>query len=165
MPDNASARIFALVGDERGRSIEKLEPQLTLQRDLGMDGDDAVEFFERFGREFSVDLRPLGEDWQYYFGPEGIPFRAWLFILIPGFIISILFVRFLPQLPDWSSFLLGFVGWISALLGWKHLRGSVSDPQITIQDLIDCVHAGVWTKVVSQEIKEKLAMRRRYVGF
>jgi hypothetical protein len=165
MQDNVSARVFALVADERGRNIEKLEPQLTLQHDLGMDGDDTVEFFERFGREFSVDLRPLGEDWRYYFGPEGIPLRATLSFLIPGFIISLLFVRFISQLPNWASFLFGLVIWISVLLTWRYLRGAVSNPQITIQDLIDCVHAGVWKKIVSKEAKEKSATRRRYVGF
>jgi Protein of unknown function (DUF1493) len=165
MQDNVSARVFALAADERGRNIEKLEPQLTLQRDLGMDADDAVEFFDRFGREFSVDLRPLGEDWRYYFGPEGIPFRAALFLLIPGFTFSILFVRFLPRFPDWSCFLLGFAIWTLVLFGWTYLRGSVSNPQITIQGLIDCVHAGIWKNVVPEEVKGKLATRRRYVGF
>jgi Protein of unknown function (DUF1493) len=165
MQDNVSARVFALVAYERGRNIKELEPQLALERDLGMDGDDAVEFLERFGREFSIDLRPLGEDWHCYFGPEGIPFRALLFVLVPGLTISIVFVRFLPQLPDWSSFLSGFAGWMSVLFGWRYFCASASDPQITIRDLIDSVHAGVWTRILPQDIKEKLATRRRYVGF
>jgi len=49
-------------------------------QDLGMDGDDAVEFFEAFGQTFSVDLARLWQHWHHHFAPEGIfqglPFRG-----------------------------------------------------------------------------------------
>jgi hypothetical protein len=50
----------------------KITPHLTLNDDLGMDGDDAVEFFEAFAEKFSVDLKQLGEEWNLYFNPEGV---------------------------------------------------------------------------------------------
>jgi hypothetical protein len=36
-----------------------------------MDGDDAVEFFEKFAEEFKVDLQDLRAHWDQHFAPEG----------------------------------------------------------------------------------------------
>ncbi len=62
MNDLIEGRVYALVAEERAVRREELTPTSTLSHDLGMDGDDAVEFFERFAKEFSVDARQLGED-------------------------------------------------------------------------------------------------------
>jgi Protein of unknown function (DUF1493) len=55
---------------------EKLRLTATLSGDLGMEGDDAVEFFEKFGTEFAVDLSDLHRDWKFYFFSEGVPLAA-----------------------------------------------------------------------------------------
>jgi hypothetical protein len=57
---------------------------------LGLERDDALEFFESFGKEFSIDLKPLGEDWEHYFPGDGVSLVAY----IPSAIGSILFLGF-----------------------------------------------------------------------
>ena len=49
--------------------------ETTLFYDLGIDGDDADEFFEEFGRTFGVDLTDFNI--QSHFGPEvSVPFLS-----------------------------------------------------------------------------------------
>jgi acyl carrier protein len=50
---------------------ERLSLESSLNDDLDIDGDDAIEFFEAFTEKFNVDLTELGEDWSLYFAPEG----------------------------------------------------------------------------------------------
>jgi acyl carrier protein len=64
--------VFDFVAKERGIKREKLKLSDWLLVDLGMDGDDAVEFFDKFEKQFEVDLTYLQEHWNEYFGPEGI---------------------------------------------------------------------------------------------
>ena len=46
-----------------------------MQRDLGVYGDDAVEFLLAYGKAFQVDVRPfMAAD---YFDGEGPDVRAW----------------------------------------------------------------------------------------
>jgi hypothetical protein len=129
-----------------------------------MEGDDAVEFFEDFQKKFSVDLRVLGEDWNYYFGPEGVPLRDALLFVVPGSMISILFIELFPRMPDWASFVAGFLLWAAVLFAWVHLFRKKKQPQITIQDLIDCVRAGRWTKALPQHLKRKASASTPKVG-
>ena len=49
-------RIIAFTADEIGVKREEVRFDSTLLHDLAMDGHDAVEFFEKFGTEFNVDL-------------------------------------------------------------------------------------------------------------
>ena len=49
--------------------------ETTLFGDLGIDGDDADEFFEEFGRTFAVDLTDFNIE--SHFGPEArVPFLS-----------------------------------------------------------------------------------------
>jgi hypothetical protein len=51
-----------------GEPIERLTAETSVNEELGMDGDDGVEFMRAFGERFAVDLAafPHGK----YFGPE-----------------------------------------------------------------------------------------------
>lgn len=55
---------------ERGVTTARVVPQSTLFGDLGLDGDDAYEFFVAFREQFNVDLKNL--DLDRHFGPEGM---------------------------------------------------------------------------------------------
>lgn len=66
-------RIVAMVAEERSMNPQRILLSSRLLHDLGMDGDDAVEFFEKFAKEFNVDLSALGKHWSEHFGPEGTP--------------------------------------------------------------------------------------------
>ena len=159
MNDLIEERVYALVAEERGMSREKLAPGTTLNYDLGMEGDDAVEFFESFGKEFGAGLQRLHEDWHCYFSPEGVTLGAGLLFAIPGSIIAIGLIKLFPRLPDWLCFVLGFVAWFVALAAWGHWRSKELFAQITIQDLVDCAKAGSWTKNVPLEIRPRAAKR------
>jgi acyl carrier protein len=61
--------LTAFVSEQTGVRPTRLTQRTRLFHDLGMDGDDAVEFFEAFACEFDVDLS--GMEWNRHFGPEG----------------------------------------------------------------------------------------------
>lgn len=67
---NLAEAIIAFVARETGMKPSKLTLSTRLMHDLGIDGDDAVEFFEHFEQEFGVNL----SDFPYHrhFGPEGL---------------------------------------------------------------------------------------------
>lgn len=47
---------------------KRLSKQFRLAEDLGLDGDDAIEFMEAFSHDFSVDMSEFSL--RDYFGPE-----------------------------------------------------------------------------------------------
>jgi acyl carrier protein len=71
-------KIKMLVAEERSEPISNIGLDTTLQDDLGMDGDDAVEFFTLFSERFNVDLTDL--QWERHFGSE---YWSTLYILVP----------------------------------------------------------------------------------
>ena len=50
--------------------VNRLNHNTKLEDDLGITGDDAVEFFEKFSKEFNIDLSAL--DLRKYFESEGV---------------------------------------------------------------------------------------------
>ena len=60
--------IMNLIQEQMGVKSTRLNSSSTLQRDVGMDGDDADEFMRRFARRFSVNME--GFQFEKYFGPE-----------------------------------------------------------------------------------------------
>jgi hypothetical protein len=71
MSNELQSAVFAFIQNERRCKPDEIGLDRSLNLDLGMDGDDAVEFFEAFAEKFGVDLTELGEEWSRYFGPEG----------------------------------------------------------------------------------------------
>ena len=80
MEDDLENRIISLVAEERKEDPRKMTANTRLLEDLGMDGDDAVEFFEKYEVMFEVDLTKI--KWARHFGPEG--FNPFVFFL-PSF--------------------------------------------------------------------------------
>jgi hypothetical protein len=160
MPDVVEERVFALISDFHGVKRSKMFLHSTLSHDLGMEGDDAVEFFQEFQKEFAVDLRTLWEDWYCYFTREGMPLATGLSIFVPTVMVGFLLNRLLPQIPVWLCCALGFVLSIFAMFCWGRFVGKAPEPQITVQDLVDCAHAGKWNKQVPENLKAKLAIAR-----
>ena len=56
------------VADSLHIPISNLTPETRLLHDLGIDGDDAIEFLSQYCKEFDVDLSTMNFD--SYFGPE-----------------------------------------------------------------------------------------------
>jgi hypothetical protein len=73
-------RVLDFVSSETATRKQHLSGNTDIAMDLGVEGDDAVEFMLKFQREFDVDLSNFCFD--QYFGGEG-------FMLIP-FIKSLL---------------------------------------------------------------------------
>jgi len=64
--------IIALIANDTGAKRNGVHLSSRLAEDIGMDGDDAVEFFEKFGEKFHVDLTTLGDHWKDHFRSEGL---------------------------------------------------------------------------------------------
>ncbi|WP_409998028.1 MULTISPECIES: DUF1493 family protein [unclassified Bradyrhizobium] len=68
-------RILSFVVRETN-TRRSLTEQTDIARDLGVDGDDAVEFLQRFQSEFGVDMS--GFRFDQYFGGEGFSLIGFL---------------------------------------------------------------------------------------
>jgi hypothetical protein len=55
---------------------------------------------------------------------------------------------------DWLSFLLGFIAGTITFFSVLWLFRKKHEPQITIQDLIECAEAGKWTKTLPQKAEQ-----------
>ena len=72
--------IEVFLSEETGISIDDISIKSDLLKDLGIDGDDAIELIVKFGEKFGVDIKKF--NYQDYFGPEGAFFP--LFFLMPS---------------------------------------------------------------------------------
>ena len=137
-------RIIAFTADEIGMSREEVRLDSRLLHDLGMDGDDAIEFFEKFSETFHVELDVLGNNWERHFGPEGLHPAYIAFIAFVGVAVGIagLLHEAVQIVPIWA--------WCIPLVPaaiWSCVKTVGVDPRImpiTVQDLVDAAIAGKW---------------------
>jgi hypothetical protein len=167
MEASLQERVLAFVSEQTGVKPEKIRPATTLSHDLGIEGDDAVEFFEKFHTKFAVDLQELGRDWSFYFCPEGVPISGVLVVIIPMALIALVLVEMLPRVPEWLCSIAALVFWMF-LIGfwgnWRERSAKTKRPQVAVQDLIDCAHSGVWMKTVPTDAVKRFARFRPYGG-
>lgn len=66
--EDVEARLFIWIAESLGVAPEKVSASTCVNLDLGVDGDDGVDFIRSFGGAFGVDV----SDFPYsrYFGPE-----------------------------------------------------------------------------------------------
>ena len=140
-------RIIAFVEHETGTKSRWIELSSCLQHDLGMDGDDAVEFFEKFEKDFAVDLALLRHHWPNHFGPEfSSPSLGCLVVIGAAVVLGDLLHRAFQPIPSW--------GWILVLLvifgcaySWLFAdRAADTSVKITVSGLVDAATAGRWVK-------------------
>lgn len=55
--------ILGFVTEETGYNPKRLALNSGLAHDIGVDGDDAVELFQKFEKKYEVDLTSLYEHW------------------------------------------------------------------------------------------------------
>jgi len=120
------------------RRSQKLASDARLAQDLGW----TVEFFEKFGQEFSVDLQDLRVHWNQHFAPEGsFSFGAMVAIVLcitAGF-----------WLRDAIGILLAWAWGITliAIAAVIHHRLTKDNMiPVTIGDLVESVRLGRWNK-------------------
>jgi len=113
-----------------------------LSFDLGIEGDDAVEFFEKFQMEFFVELKELGENWSSYFAPEGVSPVTAAIVVVPGIFLGIIFSRLWPTLPTWVCWLLGISISFVAFYRWLLWKRRPTQREITIAQLVRAAESG-----------------------
>jgi hypothetical protein len=69
MSDEFLKQVLGLIEKKMGRYKKPITRETCLEKDLGMTGDDAVEFLLDYGKKYSVDLTKF--DIRKYFMPEG----------------------------------------------------------------------------------------------
>ncbi len=165
MVDEFQGRVLALVSEATGVKLEKLQLTTTLSGNLGMEGDDAVEFFEKFGSEFAVNLSDLHRDWKFYFSPEGVPITTALLVAIPPVAIAILLEGFFPRLHGMVALGIAVLLWLPVLVPWSRWRYKNRTLQITIEDLVQSASSGKWTKAVPEELLHRMNKQKFYDRF
>jgi hypothetical protein len=95
-------RILEFTAKERAIKAERVRLSSRLADDLGMDGDDAVEFFQAFGRDFNVDLNSLWQQWDRHFHPEGGPSLGFLIVTGVAVVVGDLLHQAVHQIPGWG---------------------------------------------------------------
>jgi acyl carrier protein len=63
--------VIAHIAEYIGADPDKVTPGMDLFRDLGIDGDDAIDLITSFSKEFQVDVSNF--DFGKHFGPEWPP--------------------------------------------------------------------------------------------
>jgi hypothetical protein len=126
MEHSLYVRVLAFVSEELGVHPQKLSLNTSLDHDLGVGGDDAVEFFEAFVREFGVDPRSFpAAFFEQYFGHEGMTFGEGLIgcVALPWAFLCLI----IPYLPNPCA------------------RPELED-RVLVQDLLEAAVAKRWVK-------------------
>jgi len=137
-----SSEIIGLVAHERGLPREKIHLSHRLLQDLGMDGDDAVDFFNSVHELFATDLNHLHEHWSDHFGPEG--FSCWNgLVIIPAAVIggAIMGVADLPAFWGVGITVALLAAWLWVVRRWGPPDRMVP---ITVGEVVAAVETGAW---------------------
>jgi ribose/xylose/arabinose/galactoside ABC-type transport system permease subunit len=145
MNDDPKATVRKLLIENQGLSKAKVTDHARILHDLGVDGDDAAEIFEKLNAQFGTDFNELNHQWTTFFNTEGVSPRAVLLgipaIIICGGVagISVAALRW-PTIIAVLLTLLLFVGG-----GWLFSRwfGRELHP-LTVNGLAEIVRAGRW---------------------
>jgi hypothetical protein len=143
--DEVLSEIIERVSEQTGVKPERLHASTRLLQDIGMDGDDAVEFFEDFGERYGVDLSPLYANWGRHFGPEGFGTPKTFFVLLI-LMFAPVFLLFFGVSPmwGWALALVGVVIWNLAVRKWP---GEDDTLTVTVGDLVLAAKSRRWPLV------------------
>jgi len=74
--------VIKFVSEVTAVNVDQITLDTAVNFDLGVDGDDGVEFLEEYSKRFNVDLTSMSD---IYFGPEASP--VLLIILWPYYLV------------------------------------------------------------------------------
>jgi hypothetical protein len=114
-----------------------------LQYDLGLEGDDAVEFFRSFEKECNVDLQSLWSNWDQHFVAEGGPGWGFFVMCLVLFGFGVAIARMASWHPFWAWGILLVAFWIWPMRCWP-FSGKKLTP-ITVHNLTKATRAGRWS--------------------
>lgn len=134
------AKVIELVVEATEVKREDVVPSTRLLHDLGMDGDVAVDFFNRVHEQFGTDLTHLHARWDEHFGPEGLGCASAL-IILPAAMMGGLVGSAAGPIAGAATTVV-----LLAATVWAIPRlGLVSQMKpITVADLLSAVEAGRW---------------------
>ncbi len=138
------AEKLAMDGDE-------ISMHFRLRSDLDLDGDSAVEFFQRYGDDFKVDLTELKAAWRFYFGPERPALsRGTKLALIAGASAWLLQAMLYPQLSTFfglvTAVALSVIVWLAVEIAERLNRDPEvpAEREITVGELVEHARTGIW---------------------
>ena len=138
------SEIIGLIAYERGLASEKVRLSDGLLQDLGMDGDDAVDFFNSLHARYGTDLTHLHESWADHFGPEGLSSWFGLLIILAA-IIGGLTAAFLGLSGIWVVIIA--VSLLAALIWTMRAIGPPDRTvPITVDEVVSAVESGAWPR-------------------
>lgn len=142
-------RVIDLIIKQTGFERTRVDLSSSLANDIGVDGDDAVEFFEKYGEAFHVDLAALHRHWDLHFAPEGVGFQSLPLLIIVGaaVVTGDLVHEVDRRIPLWASTITLLI-----LFSWffcKFLFNFFYDAPdkkipITVQYLANSAASGTW---------------------
>ncbi|MBV7257590.1 hypothetical protein KCG44_12430 [Pacificimonas sp. WHA3] len=144
MPTDVEQQLITMLSKERGLPADRIKPSSRLLDDLGMDGDDAVEFFIDVKETFGTDISLLEENWNRHFGPEGL--SCWLgVIVVPvAFLTGMISAHF--GLPNWATFIAALIAIVAGVWALNKIPSKNPHIPITVDELVEAVKAGAWLK-------------------
>lgn len=140
--DSIRAEVLKLVVEQTGVIPEKVHSSSRLLHDLGMDGDDAVDFFNRVHERFGTDLTALHEHWSEHFGPEGLSCWTGL-VVIPASVVSGVVAGAAGLSTFWGGVIAValLTAWVWAMRRWGLPDRTVP---VTVGQVVTAVEAGLW---------------------
>jgi len=139
---NQHSEVIDLVAHERGLPPERLHLSDRLLHDLGMDGDDAVDFFNSVHEQFGTDLTHLHEHWSEHFGPESFSFWYGLIIILAAVIGGA--VAGMTGLSSFWGFVIVVALLAAALWAIQRWRPPDRTIPITVGEVAAAIEAGAW---------------------
>lgn len=138
------SEVIELVVQERGLPREKVHVSDRLLQDLGIDGDDAVDFFNSVHERFGTDLTHLYEHWSEQFGPEGLSCWNGL-VIIPAAVIG----GVVAGVADLPAFW-GVAITVALLAAWLWVMRRWGPPDrmlpITVGEVVAAAEVGAWPR-------------------
>jgi Protein of unknown function (DUF1493) len=143
-------RVTDLIVDQMQCRENEVQLSTSLADDIGMEGDDADEFFAKFAEEFPGDYSELGRHWHRHFHPEGglVSFPPELFVVSgAGALAGIALHSFFSWIPGWLAITGCLVVFLVAdmkFYAWRHPNTDPPMRTITVQNLVDAAASGRW---------------------
>ncbi len=137
-------RIINLIVEETG--IQRKRVQLSSRLDdIGLDGDDAVEFFAKFSQSLHVDLDLLYEHWDNHFFPEGFGGMSIGYLVIIGasVVVGGVVHGAVNRIPLWLP-MIGFIVLSCWICGKVFVEHQPAKTAVTVQDLVAAAGSGKW---------------------
>ena len=128
--------------EQTGVLPEKLNFESRLSFALGIEGDDAAQFFERFQKKFSVDLAELKENGSSYSAPEKVSLVTAPIVLLPALFLGIAFSRLWSALPTWLCWLFGISIGFAGFYRWHLGRRRPTERGMAIAQWVEAAESG-----------------------